>query len=387
MAIAFEDSKRALEQQLSTRLDIVHLILLGFLASLLIWAVSGDIDIYRTSVSGVIKTQSGTLELEPEVDGTIDAIYLSLGEQVKKGQLLLQLKDDKAKLQLTKLQNELNANRQQQRILSEQSLLTQQKYQLLSTSLKNEIGQTEAQLRQAQKVLQTQINIEQRMKKLAKTSAVAEMDLLKQNLEVVRAQSATEVYRITLDNKNRQLPANERERDLALSQINSQLTDLKDNAEQLQKAIEQAELELEKYRLYASKAGEVVQLKELVLGNKVSKGQRLATISDGSGWLLQTRFKAADAIGHIAKGQPARVQVDGFAWRQYGTLSATVSQVAKQGDAQHVTVLLNLDSPNDTNIPLTYGQPVTVEVKTESLAPLMLLLNAVDKKLAGKNAS
>lgn len=387
MAIPFEDSKRALEQQLSAKLDVVHLVLLLFLATLLFWAVSGEIDIYRTSVGGTLKTQGGAIVIESEVDATIKQSHLKLGAAVKRDTLLLELEDQKAKLELDKLRNELAANEQQQDILLEQQKLTVQKYQLLSTRLKNEIEQTRAQLEQSQKVLQTQISIQQGMEQLASSSAVAKMDLLKQNLEVVRAEAASKVHSISLDNKSRQLPANEREKDLALNQISAQLSGLKDRAGQLQKSIDAAKLEVAKYRLYAGKDGEVVQLSELAQGNKVAKGQKLATISDGSGWLLQTRFKAADAVGHIATGQTARVLVDGFPWRQYGSLSATVSHVAKEGSNSHVEVHLKLDENSNSRIPLTFGQPVTVEIKTEAITPLMLLLNAFDRAQRGQSNS
>lgn len=385
MAIAFEDSKRALEQQLSTRLDIVHLVLLGFLASLVVWAITGDIDVYRTSVKGTLKTQSGSQVLQPEVDGTIKQSYLELGAIVAKGDLLLQLDDQQAQLNLTKYINELEANKLQQAIMNEQQQLTLQKYQLLNETLQNEIKQTKAQLEQSNKVFSTQKNIQQGMEQLASSSAVAKMDLLKQNLEVVRAEAASKVHRISLDNKTRQLPANERERDLALSQINSRLTGLKDQAAQLQKAIDSARLEVAKYKLYATAKGEVVQLEPLSTGNKVAKGQKLATLSDGSQWMLQTRFKASDAIGHIATGQAARVLVDGFPWRQYGSLSATVSHVAKEGIDTHVEVQLKLNNNKDSRIPLTFGQPVTVEIKTETVSPIMLLLNAFDRATRGRS--
>jgi multidrug resistance efflux pump len=385
MAIAFEDSRRALEQQLSTKLDIVHLVLLIFLATLVIWAVTGKIDLYRTSDSGTLKTKGGAVTLQSQVAATIEQSTLTLGMQVKKGQVLLQLDDTEAQLTLSKLVNELNSNRLQQKHLGEERRLTEQKYTFLETSLQNEIKLTQAQLDQSRKVLATQQDIQKGLKILAKTSAVARMDQLRQDLEVVRADASTKVLVITLDSKNQQIPRNKREQAFASNQIDSQLTTLANQQDQLKKAISHAQLEVDEYTIVANSAGEVVQLSPLPIGNNVVKGQKLATITGGSDWLIHTLFRASDAVGHIKQGQYARVLVDGFPWRQYGSLEATVTHVAKEGLKNHVEVQLTLKENSGTQIPLTFGQPVTVEIRTQAITPVMLLLNAADRAVRGKS--
>ena len=379
MAIAFEDSRRALEQQLSTKLDVVHLVLLMFLTTLVVWAVTGEIDVYRTSQNGTLENQGGALKVQSQVSATIKESHLTLGMRVEKGDLLLQLDDKTASINLSKLEDELTANLQQQTILKEQTQLTAQKYQLLESSLKSEIKQIETQLEQSNKVLDTQQNIQNGFKALAKTSAVAQMDLLRQNLEVVKAESLTRVQTIELSNKRQEIPRNQREQDLAISQINSRLSALADRQEQLSRAIASAQIEVNKYAIKAAEAGEVVQLIALPKGNHITPTTNLATISNGADWLIHSQFSAKDAVGHVKQGQTARVLVDGFPWRQYGSLSATVSRVAKAGIDGRVDVYLQLRDNAESQIPLTFGQPVTVEIKTQSLSPMMLLLNAADR--------
>ena len=379
MAIAFEDSRRALEQQLSTKLDIVHVIQVIFLSTLALWAFTGKIDLYRTSQSGTLKNEAGALIVQSEVWATIKHSSLSLGQKVEKGQLLLQLDDTPARLTLSKLTDELTANAQQKAILNEQRQLTAQKYQLFQSSLESEIRQIQAQLEQSDQVLATQKKILDGYKELSKTSAVAKMDLLRQELEVVRAQATAKVNKIALSNKRQQIPRNQREQDLAISQIDAQLSALNDQQEQLNRAITRAELEVDKYAVVAANSGEVVQLVALPTGNRVDIGQKLATLSNSSAWLIHSQFKATDAIGHIKEGQSARILVDGFPWRQYGSLEATVTHVAKEGIRNQVDVLLTLNPNPDSQIPLTFGQPVTVEIKTQELSPMLLLLNAVDR--------
>lgn len=389
MAIAFEDSRRALEQQLSTRLDVVHIVLLVFLSTFIIWAVTGEIDVYRTSQSGTLKSKGGALSVQSEVTANIKATNVSLGMRVKKDDLLIQLDDTPAQLNLSKLQDELLANQQQQRLLREQKQLTEQKYQLAESSLSQEIKQIQAQLEQAEKVLSTQKNIQQGFKALAQTSAVAKVDLLRQELEVVQAESNTKVNAIALDNKRQQIPRNQREQEIAISQINTQLSVLKDQHEQLSRSIERAQLEVDKYAIKAENDGEIVQLITLPLGNRISVGEKVATISNGGDWMIHSSFNAADAVGHVKQGQLARVLVDGFPWRQYGSLEAIVSHVAKEGLQDQVDVLLEIRDNTQSQIPLTFGQPVTIEIKTQTVTPMLLLLNAADRAIRRKpeNAS
>lgn len=379
MAIAFEDSRRALEQQLSTKLDVVHLVLLMFLTTLVVWAVTGEIDVYRTSQQGTLENQGGVLKVQSEVSATIKESHLTLGMRVKKGDLLLQLEDRTARINLSKLQDELVANQQQQTILNEQTQLTAQKYQLLESSLRSDIKQIQTQLDQSRKVLDTQQNIQNGFKALAKTSAVAQMDLLRQNLEVVKAESVTRLHTIALSNKKQEIPRNQREQELAISQINSRLSALTDRQEQLNRAIDSAQIEVNKYAIKAAGDGEVVQLLALSKGNHITPITKFATITNGSDWMIHSQFSAKDSVGHVKQGQTARILVDGFPWRQYGSLSATVSRVAKAGVNGQVDVYLQLRDNTESQIPLTFGQPVTVEIKTQSLSPVMLLLNAADR--------
>ncbi|NQZ06771.1 MAG: HlyD family efflux transporter periplasmic adaptor subunit [Algicola sp.] len=381
MAIALADSKRALEKQLSTKLDVVHLVLGLFLISLAFWAAVGKIDLYRTSKIGTLINVQGVLTLQSEVASTIRQSALTLGMKVKKGQLLLQLNDTTAQLTLSKLNDELTANQQQQTLLVEQRQLTQQKYQLLKGALQSQIAQIKAQLVQTSKMLKTQQSIQQGYRTLMKTSAVAQMDMLRQNLEVVRTESVAKTQALEVQAKELQLPRNEREQDLEISQINSRLSALEGQHEQLKRAITRALLEVDKYTLTAAADGDVVQLAALTVGNWVNVGDQIATIGNSSSWLIHSQFDAADAVGHIKDGQQARILVNGFPWRQYGSLNASVSHVAKIGLDSHVDVMLELNPNQQSQIPLTYGQPVTVEVQTEALSPIMLLLNAADRAM------
>ncbi len=381
MAIALADSKRALEKQLSTKFDVVHLVLGLFLFSLAFWAAIGKIDLYRTSVSGTLVNQQGALTLQSEVVSTIKHSALTLGMKVTKGQLLLQLDDTASQLTLSKLNDELTANQQQQTLLKEQRQLTQQKYELLEGSLQSQIAKIKAQLTQTQKMLDTQKSIQQGYQTLIKTSAVAQMDVLRQDLEVVRTESVAKTQALEVQAKELQLPRNAREQDLEISQINSRLSALEDQHEQLNRAISRAILEVKKYAITALTDGEVVQLASLTAGNLINIGDQIATIGNSTGWLIHSQFDAADAVGHIKDGQQARILVDGFPWRQYGSLNANVSHVAKIGMKSHVDVMLELQPNQHSQIPLTYGQPVTVEVQTEALSPIMLLLNATDRSI------
>jgi membrane fusion protein (multidrug efflux system) len=87
------------------------------------------------------------------------------------------------------------------------------------------------------------------------------------------------------------------------------------------------------------------------------------------------------ALGRLHPGQPAHLRLTGFPWTQYGSLAATVTTVAHERRDGQVRVELELASHLAFPIPLQHGMPGTLEVEVERVAPAMLLLRSIGKRL------
>jgi len=92
-------------------------------------------------------------------------------------------------------------------------------------------------------------------------------------------------------------------------------------------------------------------------------------------------FPAA-AVGRIRPGQPARVRLEGFTWKQYGALAATVADVGNAPNAGRIRVELVLAPGRASPIPLGHGLPGSAEVEVERVSPAVLALRAAGQYLA-----
>jgi multidrug resistance efflux pump len=86
-------------------------------------------------------------------------------------------------------------------------------------------------------------------------------------------------------------------------------------------------------------------------------------------------------LGHIQRGQPARLRLDGYPWTQYGTVPATVSRVTVHDRGDAVRVELALHPRPGSAIPLQAGMPGRVEIEVSRVSPATLLLRAVGQRV------
>ena len=89
-------------------------------------------------------------------------------------------------------------------------------------------------------------------------------------------------------------------------------------------------------------------------------------------------------MGRIQAGQRARLRLDGFAWTEYGQVSATVSRVASEPRSGRVRVELAVNPESAPLIPSQHGLPGKVEIEIERVSPAELAMRGVGKMLSQK---
>jgi membrane fusion protein (multidrug efflux system) len=98
-------------------------------------------------------------------------------------------------------------------------------------------------------------------------------------------------------------------------------------------------------------------------------------------------FDPPVALGRIRPGQHARLRLEGFPWAEYGSVGATITNVASEIRDGSIRVEMALDSDSDTRIPLQHGLPGSVEVEIEALSPAKLVLRKAGSWLAGPRSN
>ncbi len=182
----------------------------------------------------------------------------------------------------------------------------------------------------------------------------------------------------------------------------NKLADASRKADEAREALAKASARLARTRLVSPIDGVVQQTAVTTVGQVVTTGQQLAVITPAGGKLQVEALVANLDIGFVKLGQEAVVKVDAFPFTQFGVLHGKVVKIASgaidEQDAKRalanaaasanvaqtqapapgqpenfvfpVTVALDETAMkiNNSNIPLTPGMTVTIEIKTELTA-------------------
>ncbi len=143
-----------------------------------------------------------------------------------------------------------------------------------------------------------------------------------------------------------------------------------------------SEREAERRRIRAPVSGRLGEVNPVQIGAVIREGDRLASIVPDGNVRVVADF-APPALGKLRPGQRGRLRLDGFPWTQYGYVTATVRSVASETRERLVRVELDVQRDERSQIPLEHGMPGAAEIEVERVAPLGLLLRALGHALSG----
>lgn len=405
---------------------IVMWLLIAFVFIAVIWSIFGRIDVVATA-QGKIIPSGGSKIIQPMETATVKAIHVRDGQQIKAGDVLIELDATTAAADVTRIGNDylttrLQAERSRAMLASietnkhpvlppladvpanrrahEQVILEGQysEYQAKLASLDANIARREAELRSTQEVVrkleQTVPIARQRAqdyKNLVEKNFVSNHGYLeKEQLRIEQeADLATQRSRIkelsaALNEGRSQRTALVAEtRRVTLDTLNEAEQKTTGNSQELVKAETRDKL----MRLTAPVDGTVQQLAIHTVGGVVTPAQALMVIVPQDNVLEVEAFLENKDIGFVNAGQDAAVKVETFPFTKYGTIESKVIHVSndaiqdeKRGLIYSTRVRLAKATiaVEDKLINLTPGMAVTVEVKTASrrvieyfLSPLM----------------
>lgn len=401
-------------------------LIMAFALIALLWATFGRIDVVATAVGKIIPNDR-TKVIQPMETAVVKAIHVRDGQEVKPGQLLIELDATSAAADSERLRNEaltaqLEAERAQallsalehgalpklnaldgvgaDRLLAEQSQATgqYQEYQARRLQLQAEITRRRAELQSTQeqvgKLEQTAPIARQRAQdyqKLVKENFISqhgylerEQARIEQEQDLASSRSKVVEIRAALAEAQQQQAtlAAETRRQL-LDQLNLASQKAASLGQELIKAEQRSRL----MHLTAPVAGTVQQLAVSTVGGVVTPAQPLMVIVPKENVLEVEAMLPNKDIGFVNPGQDAEVKVETFPFTKYGTLHGKITQVSsdaiqdeKLGLIYSTRVKLARDTLRVENktVRLTPGMAVTVEVKTGTrrvieyfLSPLM----------------
>jgi len=306
------------------------------------------------TVQGQLKSIGGTVEVKTPAGGRISKTYVSDGDLVKKGQLLVTFDTREAKEKQSTLTRLIQ--------LEKKSLLNQLK--TIESQNQILIGRVSV----VKKKLNTQNEITQKMNELVATGGYQRIQYLNQldrilELEVQIAEMQQQITNLQLQKEQLRLQSEK-------------------SIDQMTNELKLAELQILYQTINAPKSGIVFDSKVREEGVTAS-GERLLSIVPQNGLFAEVFVPNKD-IGFVKKDQKAKVRVDAFPFTRYGELNAVVSNIGadalppdSENNSYRFPITLNLDKSylvnKDVKIPLKAGMAVTTNLKLRDKRVISLL--------------
>lgn len=401
-------------------------LIMAFALITLLWTVFGRIDVVATAVGKIIPNDR-TKVIQPMETAVVKAIHVRDGQEVKPGQLLIELDATSAAADSERLRDEaldarLEALRAQAllaslasrtppqlqaldgvdsaRLLGEQKQASSQYQEYLAhrQQLQDEIIRRRAELQtteeQVTKLEQT-VPIARRRaadyQKLVKENFMSQHGYLEREQERIEQEQDLASSRSKVMETRAALAEVKQQQATLVAETRRQLLDQHNLADQKAASLEHELVKAEQrgrlMHLTAPVAGTVQQLAVHTVGGVVTPAQPLMMIVPKNNVLEVEAMLPNKDIGFVNPGQDAEVKVETFPFTKYGTIHGKITQVSsdaiqdeKLGLIYSTRVKLARDTIQVENktVRLTPGMAVTVEVKTGTrrvveyfLSPLM----------------
>jgi len=379
MASPFSRTLRALEADGHRRwmAGLIPAVLL--LAAWGVWFVRGRVAVYEVTDRAWLAVDLEAHPIAAPVEGRVAAVRAVLGQQVRVGQVLIELEAEEQRARL-------DEERAQRDALGGQIAALRQQIAAGGRFLAGQLGASRAAIEETR----AKAREADAAAKLAQQEADRQARLLAEGLvsaaEAERARSAAEQRRAaadslrqTLDRLGYEERSTEGERRGDVDELQRNLALLEGQAAGSLAAIRRLEREVGLRTLRAPVAGRVGQLAAVRVGSVVAEAEQLGMVVPAGVLKAIAEFPPASALGRIRPRQPARIVLSGFPSAQYGSLPARVDRVASEPRDGTIRVELLLRPDRRSRLPLQHGLPGTAEVEVERVTPAVLVLRTVGK--------
>jgi multidrug resistance efflux pump len=383
MASTFFRSVRSLDADNSQRSYLGLALATLLLAAWMIWFFLARVSVYAVTNKADLEVDRAAHPVESAVSGRVVATHLSLDQEVKAGDVLVELDSGAQEFQLSEEKTQLaGANPQihsrEEEIASEEQALAQDQQ-----AAKDALEEARAHYREAEAAAQFAQAEAERLRKMYNAGVVAELDLNRSVADAQQRRAAADSLHYAVVRLEGEQRTRTDERKAHIEQLTGELNKLRGDRATAGVTIERLQDEVDRRWIRAPIEGKLGEVAPLRIGAVVHEGEKLAAVIPKGKLRVVANFDPPAALGRIRPGQHARLRLEGFPWAQYGSVSATITNVASEIRDGNIRVEMALDSNSDSRIPLQHGLPGSVEVEIETLSPANLVLRTAGSLLAG----
>jgi multidrug resistance efflux pump len=353
------------------------LLLVGWLT----WALLARVTLYEVSSEARLELEGAAYPIASPVPGRIVAINLHVGDNVRKGDVLIELDSMPQQLQWNETETELRGVEPQlaglEAQIDAQNGAAEHEAQGLSLSGQEALSRA----REAEGPAHFADLDLDRKRKLYSQHLISTQDLERAESEAARLHAAGAALAMAAERMPLERAARHQDREAHLAQLAEQRSALQAKAASLRAESVRLAYEIEQRRIRAPADGQLGESSALRVGSVVDEGDRLASILPDGRLLIVANYPAPAAFGRIRAGQEATLRLEGFPWAEYGTVSGRVVRVAREARDGKVRIELALSHASTFSGHLEHGMPGTLEVAVERVSPGWLLLRTAGQGL------
>ena len=387
MASTFFRSVRSLEVDNSQRSYLGLLLAITLLGAWMAWFFLARVSLYAVSERAGLEVDRAAHPVESAVSGRVVATHLALDQEVKAGDVLVELDSGAQHFQLTEEQTQLASANPQIRSLDEEIASEQQALEQDQQSAKDALEEARAHAREAEAAAAFAQAESERLRKMYDAGVVAVLDLNRSVADAQQRRAAADSLNYAVVRLEGERRTRTNERKAHIEQLTSQLNKLRGERATAGVTIQRLEEEVDRRWIRAPIDGKLGEVAPLRIGAVVHEGDKLGVVVPAGNLRAVANFDPPAALGRIRPGQHARLRLEGFPWAQYGSVTATVTNIASEIRNGSIRVELALDAHPESRIPLQHGLPGSVEVEIETLSPANLVLRTAGSWLAGPKSN
>ena len=379
MAISFERSLRSLRKDGSgwTKYALASAaVLLGLWTA---WLFGSDVHLHEVTTRAHIEVDKEVHPVDAPLAGRVVAVHVVLGQQVRAGEVLLELDARPKELELGVERARLQAFERQLPALRAEVAEEEQALVKVRRRTRIALEQARAERQEADSRASFAEQEARRSKVLSARHHISELDHLRAEAEDKARRAVAEQKRLASGRIEEDQRILDGEYQTRLARLRRQLAELQGATATSGQTIERLSHEIDRHLIRAPAEGRVGELTPLQVGLFVSEGMKLAQVIPAGRLRVVAEFPPATALGRIRPGQPARVRLDGFPWAEYGTVAAVVTEVANETREGRIRVELRIAGTTPAAIPLQHGLTGVIEIEVEQLSPAALLLRTAGK--------
>lgn len=382
MTTAFSRSMRSLERDRGRGpmwAMAVGTLLIALWGAWLIW---GELPLYQVSQSCRLEVVQASHRLQAPVAGRVARSRLTLGNQVQRGDILVELEARAQRLALAEMRTRHSALTAELAALEAEVVAAERSVRVARAADRMALHEAQAREREVIPTARFATDKAERLQKMhGKGGSVAELEMLEARAEAQRQKASANTLRLAKDRLRLQQRGQQTERRLRVEGLGRDTARLRGEAAVVIATIERLEHAVEQRRIRAPVSGTLGDVADLRVGGYLEAGQGIGTVVPEGDLKIVAEYGAA-AIGRIRPGQPARASLDGFPWTQYGHVKGKVRSVGRDTHGGTVRVELTVETASASRIPLQHGLPGSVEVEVERVTPATVLLRAAGKLIA-----